>query len=209
MSSLFIPYPIINIILEYLSGLNNRKWKPVVDIDTGSLKWNINKYNKVTIKIESILQFKLNNPPIMIPILCGHVSCIGLLTLIEQEPFDSDSSRIYNSTYLLEYDRQGFTEEALISIWKDKEDEKIIVKNYKNYLYRDYLPDPSFWITSITGLIWNDYGITLILNDNIDGWFGEWNYVNNEWRFIVDLPPEFIEEDDNQWDNEWDDEFDP
>lgn len=207
MSSLLIPYPIINIILEYMSGLNNRKWKPVLDIDTGSLKWNINKYNNVTMKIGKILQFKLNNPPIMIPILCGHVNCLGLLTLIEKETFDF--SRYYNSKYLLEYDRQGFTEEAIISIWKDKEDGQIIAKNYKNYLYRDYLPDPSFWITSITGLIWNDYGITLILNDNIDGWFGEWIYINNEWRFIIELEEELIEEDDNQWDDEFGDDFDP
>ena len=203
MSSLLIPYPIINIILEYMSGLNNRKWKPVLDIDTGSLKWNINKYNNVTMKIGKILQFKLNNPPIMIPILCGHVNCLGLLTLIEQETFDF--SRYYNSKYLLEYDRQGFTEEAIISIWKDKEDGQIIAKKDKNYLYRDYLPDPSFWISTIIGLIWNDYGITLILNDNIDGWFGEWNYINNEWRFIIELE----EEDENQWDDEFGDDFDP
>jgi hypothetical protein len=85
----------------------------------------------------------------------------------------------------------------------------------QSYVFREYLPDPTFWATNIKDIIWNDYGITLIHNDYIGGWEGEWILVNNEWKFNIVLPNNFDveqqeiwEPNDNEWDDEWPDELD-
>ena len=108
--------------------------------------------------------------------------------------------------YLLEYERNGFEEQSMIRVLKNEDATYVIFKPRSNYIFRDYLPDPNFWISTITGIIWNNYGITLIINDHINGWSGEWSFINNQWNFIIDLPddlPDLIEPDENQWDDEW------
>jgi hypothetical protein len=176
----YLPDNTINIIFAYLSGLNNKKWKPVLNESTGKLYWKVNNFNKSTIKIEECLKFKIKNPPLIIPLLCGHLSCDALLICIKKRGINK---------YLLQYQRNGYDEDAIISI-----DDFLNNSGFKlkSYLFRDYLPDPSFWISEIKDLIWNDYGITLILNDQMDGWFGEWTFIENQWRFIIDLPEEFL-----------------
>ena len=203
MNKIFLPYPVINIILSYSAGLNNMKWTPLVDHQTGKLKWNINKHNQSTLKIENVLKFKLQNPPYLIPLLCGSFSCDALLTMLSKK--NDIKYKYYNYIwYMLEYERNGFTEQAIFSVYKNEDDSYIIFNKNNNYLFRDYLPDPSFWISNIKGIIWNDYGITLIIMDNMDGWHGDWIYLENEWRFNIELPPEFLDLNQDPFDD-----FDP
>lgn len=191
----YLPDSAINIILAYLSGLTNKKWKPVLNVSTGKLNWKVNNFNKATKKIEECLKFKLENPPQFIPLLCGHLSCDAVIFCLKKKGIEK---------YLLQYDRNGYEEDAIINISEYLSNSGYIVKSY---IFREYLPDPSFWISEIKDLIWNDYGITLILNDHMDGWHGDWNFVNNEWRFIINLPVEYLHQ--NHWNNNWNDWNDP
>ena len=217
-TNIFIPYPIVNIILSYAAGLNNMKWKPLLDHKTGKLKWNINNHNQATVKIENILKFKLENPPFNIPLLCGFLSCNAKVSILKKEKIPNyiNNNYTYNECmYLLEYERDGFEEQAMITVLKTNNDDYIILKDCKtkNYIFRDYLPDPTFWISKIKGIIWNNYGLTIIINDHIDGWSGEWMFVDieNVWRFHIDLPDEFFDQDQEPWDEPPDliEDFDP
>lgn len=195
-NNIYLPDSIINIIFEYMAGLNNLKWKPVINENTGKLLWKMNKYNKSTKCIENILKFKLQNPPQIIPLLCGHLSCDAIIMCIKKKVIEK---------YLLQYQRNGFDEDAIISV-----NSYIYNSGFKlkSYLFREYLPDPTFWISEITDIIWNNYGITLIINDNIDGWNGDWQYINNDWRFVINLPEDYLHQEQNNWDN-WDNWEDP
>jgi hypothetical protein len=196
----YLPDNIINIILAYLSGLTNKKWKPVLNEITGKLYWKVNNFNKATIKIEECLKFKLEHPPQLIPLLCGHLSCDALIMCIKNKGIQK---------YLLHYERNGYEEDAIISINDYITNSGL---KLKSYLFREYLPEPSFWISEIKDFIWNDYGITFILNDQIDGWPGEWIFTNNEWRFIINLDEEYLHQNWNHWNinlDNWDDWEDP
>ena len=196
-----LPYPIINKIFEYLSGLNNRKWQPLLDHKTGKLKWKMNTCNQATQKIEKMLKFKLENPPLIIPLLYKFLSCNASLKLLKKSNLPLYS--LYTkSNYLVEYERNGFSEQAMISILKNEEDDYIILCKEGSYIFRDYLPEPAFWITKIDGIIWNNYGITFIVYEHYDGWQGNWNYLNNHWIFNIELPEDFLEEEEEQEEND-------
>jgi hypothetical protein len=192
-----LPDSAINIILAYLSGLTNKKWKPILNSCTGKLSWKVNNFNKATVKIEECLKFKLENPPKIIPLLCGHLSCDAVIFCLKKKGIEK---------YLLQYERNGFEEDAIINISDYLSNSGYTIKSY---LFREYLPEPCFWVTQIKDFIWNDYGITLILNDVIDNWPGDWNFINNEWRFIINLPEEYINHPNyhNNWDN-WENQYD-
>jgi len=214
--SVDITYPLVNIILEYNAGLNNTKFKPVLDHNTGKLNWKINKYNKSTKILNKMLQFKLNNPPLLIPILCGFLECNAIINCLSK----CMNELFTQYEYMLEYERNGYIEYTYICIlfsnnitndYEFNSQENYIVK--KCYVFRDYLPDPTFWIKKVDDIIWNTYGITLIINDINDGWTGEWTFISNEWKFIINLPLEFLdqnlEDDPNEMDDEFNDDFDP
>ena len=206
-----IPYDILNIIFQFYAELGNRKWKLILDPIKGKPKWNINKYNKSTTKIQKILQLKIENPPTNIRLLYNSLECIAIFTLIKKI---GDDNRI---KLLLDYKRNGYDESCYISLWKNKDfySDGLFINDLQSYVFREYLPDPTFWATNIKDIIWNDYGITLIHNDYIGGWEGEWILVNNEWKFNIVLPNNFDveqqeiwEPNDNEWDDEWPDELD-
>jgi hypothetical protein len=215
--SVDITYPLINIILEYTAGLNNTKYKPVLNLNTGKLNWKINKYNKSTQLLNKMLQFKLNYPPLLIPILSGFLECNAIISCLSK--YSNELFTQYE--YMLEYERNGYTEYTYMCILfennLDYDNEYNHQQNYiikKCYVFRYYLPDPTFWIEKVDDVIWNDYGITLIINDVMDGWEGVWTFVANEWKFIINLPPEFLDlhinVEDEDFEEDWiDDNFDP
>jgi len=189
-----IPYPIINKIFEYISGLNNRKWNPLLDPTTGKLKWKLNKYNLSTKKINDLLKFKLENPPIIKSLLFKFLSCNASLKLLKKT--DLTGFLYTKLNYLIEYERNGFSEQAMVSILKNKEENYIILCKKESYLFRDYLPEPTFWISNIDDIIWNNYGVTLIVYDHYDGWEGDWIYLDNRWIFNIELSEDFLDEEE-------------
>ena len=221
-----IPYPVLNIIFQYYAELCNHKWTPLLDHKTGKLIWKLNMYNKATSKMQKVLQMKIENPPTSIPLLYGSLACDAIFTIIKKlDDKDKDTCKL-----LLNYKRNGHDESCYISLCKndsysDSDSDyyldspysagKFLVNQSQSFVFRDYLPDPNFWATNIKDFIWNDYGITLINNDYMDAWEGEWILLNNEWRFNVIVADNYYDEqeqepNDDEWDYEWDnDDNDP
>ena len=154
----------------------------------------LNKYNLSTKKINDLLKFKLENPPLIKSLLFKFLSCNASLKLLKKT--DLTGFLYTKLNYLIEYERNGFSEQAMVSILKNKEDNYIILCKKESYLFRDYLPEPTFWISNIDGIIWNNYGVTLIAYDHYDGWEGDWIYLDNRWIFNIELSEDFLDEEE-------------
>jgi hypothetical protein len=62
MTTLNFPSDIKNIILDYWSQLNNRKWSPFIESKNEKLIWKVNKYSSKYKNINCMLIYKKHNP---------------------------------------------------------------------------------------------------------------------------------------------------
>ena len=59
--TIYIPADISNIILDYYSQLRDMKWRPFIDVQTGKLKWKVNRYSAKYDNIHKLLKHRKDN----------------------------------------------------------------------------------------------------------------------------------------------------
>jgi hypothetical protein len=195
-----VPIYVINIIMEFVSELNNSQWKPMFldDNKMYEMIWKVNKFNKKNNCILNSIQLKKKNTnkvELYLPNI-NFESVIKDVLMTDILDFQSiiGNNKLYKQTYYLQYFHHGYQESLYLTferIEKDNDGVKEFYCNSSGIIFRPYLQE-KYRCEDISDWILMNGRLFIYKFNAPDEFTGNWEYnlELNIWEYIINIADE-------------------